>query len=256
MGFPDSVQVEALASCGRCCCICHKFCGTKMELHHIVQKAYGGEDSFENCIPLCFDCHSDMGKADPKHPKGKRYSVEELKRHRDNWYKKVSDGVYHADGNEKVIYKEDVELFRTICNLFTPAVKCWLIENDIGGSHPYTVFHGLAKYLCDIDDPFSEFIDPELEKLRGNLVSSISKFLAYKATNTFVRDLGGENHCVTREWMVNHEDWVPHSMDYEEYSALYAEEAQNLNDLATDVWNTYCEFARQGRYRLAQRQSE
>ena len=90
MSFPDSVAVEALTSCGRCCCICHKFCGTKIELHHIEQKAYGGEDSLENCIPLCFDCHSDMGKADPKHPKGKRYSVEELKRHRDNWYKKVS----------------------------------------------------------------------------------------------------------------------------------------------------------------------
>ena len=78
MSFPDSVAVEALTSCGRCCCICHKFCGTKIELHHIEQKAYGGEDSLENCIPLCFDCHSDMGKADPKHPKGKRYSIEEL----------------------------------------------------------------------------------------------------------------------------------------------------------------------------------
>ena len=34
-----------------------------MELHHIKQVAYGGEDTFENCIPLCFDCHADMGKA-------------------------------------------------------------------------------------------------------------------------------------------------------------------------------------------------
>ena len=46
-----------------------------MELHHIRQKADGGEDTFENCIPLCFDCHADMRKGDPKHPKGKRYSV-------------------------------------------------------------------------------------------------------------------------------------------------------------------------------------
>lgn len=254
MSFPDSVAVEALTSCGRCCCICHKFCGTKIELHHIEQKAYGGEDTLENCIPLCFDCHSDMGKADPKHPKGKKYSIAELKRHRDNWYKKVNNGVYIADGSEKTIYKEDVELFRSICDLFTPSVKCWLIENDIGGSHPYNVFDGLAKYLYTYDDSFSEFIDPELEKLRGNLISSIRKFLAYKATNTFVKNIGGENFCVTREWMVNHEDWAPHSMSYEEYSVQYAEEAQKLNDLATNVWNTYCEFARQGRYRLAQRQ--
>lgn len=91
MGFPQEVADKALVACGRMCCICHKFCGTKMELHHIKQKAYGGEDTYENCIPLCFDCHSDMGKADPKHPKGKRYTESELIAHRDSWYQKVRD---------------------------------------------------------------------------------------------------------------------------------------------------------------------
>ena len=38
MGFPDNVVVEALTLCGRCC-ICYKFCGTKIELHHFEQKA-------------------------------------------------------------------------------------------------------------------------------------------------------------------------------------------------------------------------
>ena len=71
MGFSEKVQAEALAASGRCCCICHKFCGTKIALHHIKQKAYGGDDSFENCIPLCLDCHEDMGKADPNHVTGK-----------------------------------------------------------------------------------------------------------------------------------------------------------------------------------------
>ena len=42
MGFPPDVAESALLGCGRCCCICHKFCGTKMELHHIVQKQEGG----------------------------------------------------------------------------------------------------------------------------------------------------------------------------------------------------------------------
>jgi len=86
MAFPQSVADRALAACGRCCCICHKFCGVKMELHHIHQHADGGEDTFENCIPLCFDCHAEMGKGDPHHPKGKRYSEQELRLHRDNWY--------------------------------------------------------------------------------------------------------------------------------------------------------------------------
>jgi len=87
MSFPKSVEERALVACGRHCCICHKFCGTKIELHHIKQRAYGGEDTFENCIPLCFDCHADMGKADPKHARGKNYSEKELKQHRDFWYK-------------------------------------------------------------------------------------------------------------------------------------------------------------------------
>jgi len=87
MSFSEKVQAEALVACGRCCCICHKFCGTKIALHHIKQKAYGGDDSFENCIPLCLDCHEDMGKADPKHVTGKHYTERELIMHRNNWYK-------------------------------------------------------------------------------------------------------------------------------------------------------------------------
>lgn len=87
MSFSEKVQAEALAACGRCCCICHKFCGTKIALHHIKQKAYGGDDTFENCIPLCLDCHEDMGKADPKHATGKHYTERELIMHRDNWYR-------------------------------------------------------------------------------------------------------------------------------------------------------------------------
>ena len=32
MSFPQAVSDEALVKCGRCC-ICHKFCETKIELH-------------------------------------------------------------------------------------------------------------------------------------------------------------------------------------------------------------------------------
>ena len=64
MGFPERVATEALVLCGRSCCICHKFCGTKIELHHIKQKAYGGDDTLDNCIPVCFDCHADMGRVE------------------------------------------------------------------------------------------------------------------------------------------------------------------------------------------------
>ena len=89
MSFPPDISKRVLIDCGRSCSICHKFCGTKIELHHIIPRAKDGEDSYENCIPLCFDCHADVRAYDPTHPKGKKYTEKELKGHRDAWYAKV-----------------------------------------------------------------------------------------------------------------------------------------------------------------------
>ena len=93
MPFSPKVQEDALVACGRFCCICHRFAGTKIEIHHIVQKADGGSDDFDNAIPLCLDCHADMGKTDARHPGRKAYTPSELKRHRNNWYNCVAENV-------------------------------------------------------------------------------------------------------------------------------------------------------------------
>lgn len=86
MPFSPDVKEDALVACGRCCCICHKFCGTKIEVHHIREESEGGDNSLGNAIPVCFDCHADMRSYDFKHPKGNKYSESELIRHRDIWY--------------------------------------------------------------------------------------------------------------------------------------------------------------------------
>lgn len=88
--WPSTIKTAVLVACGRRCAICHKFCGMKMECHHIVPEAEGGPSTFDNCIPLCFDCHADVGSYNPRHPKGTRYTTDELKGHRDNWFKAVS----------------------------------------------------------------------------------------------------------------------------------------------------------------------
>lgn len=90
MAFSEKIKNEAMVSCGRRCCICHKFCGNNMEIHHIKAKGDGGEDTFENAIPLCFDCHAIVRQYDPKHPKGTRFTETELKMHRDAWYQKMN----------------------------------------------------------------------------------------------------------------------------------------------------------------------
>ena len=90
--FSEEIKRKAMVACGRHCCICHKFCGNNMEVHHIKAKADGGEDTFENAIPLCFDCHAEVRQYDPKHPKGIKFSEQELIQHRDNWYKIIQSG--------------------------------------------------------------------------------------------------------------------------------------------------------------------
>ena len=84
--FSQTIKAEALVACGRSCCVCNRYCGVRIECHHIVPESQGGDDSFENCIPLCFDCHAEVEHYNPQHPKGNKFSPVELRGHRDRWY--------------------------------------------------------------------------------------------------------------------------------------------------------------------------
>jgi len=81
----------ALVASGRCCCICHKFCGVRIETHHIRPVSKGGDDSFENCIPLCFDCHAEVEHYNDQHPRGRKFSESELRKLCDTWFSKVEE---------------------------------------------------------------------------------------------------------------------------------------------------------------------
>lgn len=97
MGFSQDVRERAYIASARRCCVCKKFAGRNIEVHHIIQKADGGEDSFDNAVPLCFDCHAEAGHYNPHHPKGAKYSPSELRSHRDSWYRVVADGINHVE---------------------------------------------------------------------------------------------------------------------------------------------------------------
>jgi len=86
MAFPSDVVERLLVACHRHCCICHKPAGGKMEIHHIVLKSEGGQDTEENGIPLCFDCHAEVRAYDPKHAKGRKFTPSELKKHKEQWF--------------------------------------------------------------------------------------------------------------------------------------------------------------------------
>ncbi len=97
MGFPSSVADDVLVRCNRHCCLCGKYVGQKIELHHIKQVADGGEDTVDNCIPLCFNCHAEVKAYNPRHPKGRKFTENELKGHRDKCYEMHS--LKNTDGS-------------------------------------------------------------------------------------------------------------------------------------------------------------
>ena len=82
-------QVDAddlLVRCSRCCCICHRYCGVKIELDHIIPQADpASNDGIDNAIPVCFECHAEIHSYNDKHPRGRKFRPEELRKHRDQW---------------------------------------------------------------------------------------------------------------------------------------------------------------------------
>lgn len=198
MSFPTSVRDDALVACGRHCCLCHRFCGLKIEIHHIKPRASGGPDTFDNAIPLCFDCHADMRTYDAKHPKGTKYSENELRVFRDNWYEKIkaSGGVISVNSVEtdKQIYRKLQEVLPWNGSL------SFISDNNFAGFsfnldnlNQLTAF----QYLCD--NPAFEFIDADMESLKAELLNNINVFQRLIGQYTFPTGNMGRNH-VPPEW--------------------------------------------------------
>ena len=100
----NEVKEKALICCKRHCCICGKSKGLNIEVHHIVPKGSGGPDTFDNAIPLCFDCHSTVGSYNPLHPKGNKYSPKELKQLRDDFYEYVKSHPFEETPHIETTY--------------------------------------------------------------------------------------------------------------------------------------------------------
>lgn len=85
--FPKSVAESVLIRCRRHCCVCDAFCSQKIEIDHIESPDDNSED---NAIPVCFNCHADIKAYNTSHPKGRRFTPNELKKLRDKTFKKYS----------------------------------------------------------------------------------------------------------------------------------------------------------------------
>jgi hypothetical protein len=83
--FKEADVIELLVKCHRRCCICHRYCGTKIETDHIEPGANGGSNNIDNAILVCFECHAEIHCYNDRHPRGRKFRPEELRKHKEQW---------------------------------------------------------------------------------------------------------------------------------------------------------------------------
>jgi hypothetical protein len=87
--IPEELVNRMMVKCGRRCCICRRFRPTKLQVHHITERSKGGGNDEDNLIVTCLPCHTDVHS---KVPFARRFTVEELKGHRDALVRMVEQG--------------------------------------------------------------------------------------------------------------------------------------------------------------------
>lgn len=132
MSFSQSVKDKVMNASARHCCVCHRYKGVKIELHHIDPKRLFGKNTFENAIPLCYDCHSDAGHYFAQHPKGTKYSPEELKGARQIWY----DFVKNNPIVEKLVISEHIQTSYYVLQSFDVVMEI-LLNGDFSSLNKF-----------------------------------------------------------------------------------------------------------------------
>jgi hypothetical protein len=228
MPFPPNVKEDVLVACKRCCSLCHRFCGIKIEVHHIKQEADGGTNTFDNAIALCFDCHADMKSYDFKHPKGNKYTEQELRRHRDEWYEiaKTMQEPRIPSPNDIAVYNKLLELLPV-----NGGVDFVAHNNFAGFSFSNEPIDELFNfdYYCR-HNPAFEFLDTELEEKRKLLVQKIDVLTSIISTETFPTQSSNRN-TVPPEW----EDTQPERF----WKVVNA-----IHEIGREVFETYSQLIR------------
>lgn len=124
MAFSKNVRTNSLVAAARHCCVCHRYKGVKVEIHHILPLEQGGADTAENAIALCFDCHADAGHYNSKHPRGTKFSPAELRQAKDAWHLSVTQGNTGARDADDQLYCRYL-----VCKSFTALAE--IVEGDL-----------------------------------------------------------------------------------------------------------------------------
>lgn len=172
----DDVKIQVLLKCKRYCCFCNRYCGRDIEVHHIIQRADGGKDIFDNAIPLCFDCHSEIGSYNPKHPKGNKYKPEELKAIRDKFYLKAEN----LSRRPNSMSETDIALLNELKNDYTDIIE-YCIRTDFSSE---LVEIDLSERIHELEyykwsKKKYTFTNIKLEELKSELLNCLGELTQY-----------------------------------------------------------------------------
>lgn len=101
MGIPQATADEILVRCARHCCVCRRFRPLLLQVHHIRERSQEGSDDADNLIATCISCHAEV-HAETRLTR--RFTETELRKHRDDVYRLVSEGkLPSADNHDQRI---------------------------------------------------------------------------------------------------------------------------------------------------------
>lgn len=171
-----------------------------MEVHHIKQRSEGGADTLDNAISLCFDCHGDMRSYDHNHPKGLKYTRNELVRRRDEWYAIVKQKG-KTSKNESVS-ETDKTVFHHLTKILPWNGSILFIRdnNFAGFSFDSNRLNDLYFFKDACSNPSFKFEDSVLEQERSTLLLHLNDFVRAIGRYTFRVNNTESHSSVLQEW--------------------------------------------------------
>ena len=120
MAFNSHEIENLLAKTGRRCCLCKML--HSVQVHHIIPQEEGGTDKIDNAIPLCPNCHNEVHSSHVSGRITRKYTVGELKQHRQRTIDQVQKATQWGPGSSAREEDEALILFYAQC-LDRPAFR-------------------------------------------------------------------------------------------------------------------------------------
>jgi len=147
-----------------------------MQCHHIEPHAEGGEDTFDNCIPLCLECHGEVEAYNTKHPIGTKYTPTELRRRRNEWYEALKNPSLTVLNAKHV--NIDRDMVKRLCQVCSPrTMQAYFCGRDCAYPFEKAILDALDDFCEFRNRVESHFLDPALESLFAEFNAAVLQMI-------------------------------------------------------------------------------